>query len=126
RAAASQHGNATLSASLAKFGGGRGGRGGFGGRGRGAPAPGALLPFSTLNSEFDGIVSTQQVGIDEAPTQAMVDTWEADCRSYNATVTAWNTRLTRSALRPLGAPPAQPIRPGCSFAPAAKATPAAR
>ena len=84
-----------LEARLNKLGSanaGRGGRGGggFGGRGA-APAPGALLPFNALNGEFDGIISTQQVGIDEAPTQAMVDTWEADCKSYNATLAAWKT-----------------------------------
>ncbi|HYL35906.1 MAG TPA: hypothetical protein VEV17_08350, partial [Bryobacteraceae bacterium] len=45
--------------------------GGFGGFRRGNELPpGAIKPFNTLNGSFDAIVSTSQVGLDEAPTQA--------------------------------------------------------
>jgi hypothetical protein len=44
-----------------------------------------------LNGSFDAIVSTSQVGLDEAPTQALIDTWVADCKLYTATVAAWKT-----------------------------------
>ena len=47
------------------------------------------MPFNTLNSSFNAIVSTSQVGLDEAPTQAMIDSWEDACRKYDQTVMAW-------------------------------------
>jgi photosystem II stability/assembly factor-like uncharacterized protein len=117
---------------LAAFGGvvaGRGGRGegGGGGRGRGGtPTPGALTPFNTLNGSFNAIVSTSQVGLDEAPTQAQVDTWQADCKEYNATVAAWkkmqsqdlvafNALLSRNNLNPLQVSPTALPDPPCSF-----------
>ena len=107
---------------LATFGGvvaGRGGRGGGGGGGRGrggAPVPGAIMPFNTLNGSFDTIVSTSQVGLDEAPTQAQIDTWQADCKDYNTTVAAWKTMqskdladfnalLSKNNLKPLQVTP---------------------
>jgi hypothetical protein len=109
-----------LDTKLATFGGvvaGRGGRGGGGGggggRGRGdAAAPNAIKALNTLNASFNSIVSTSQVGLDEAPTQAQIDTWEADCKDYSATVAAWkkmqsqdlaefNALLTKNNLKPL-------------------------
>jgi photosystem II stability/assembly factor-like uncharacterized protein len=101
-----------LDAKLAAFGGpveGRG-RGGFGGRGGGAP--GAMQSFAALNNSFNTLVSMVQVGLDMAPTPAQVDTWESDCRSYNATLAGWkkaqaddvaafNTVLTRAGMTPL-------------------------
>ncbi len=127
----------SIDAKLATFGGivaGRGGRGGGGGgRGRGgAPVPGAITPFNTLNGSFDSIVSTSQVGLDEAPTQAEVDTWEADCKEYNTTVAAWkktqsqdlatfSALLSKNNLKPLQIVPSALTDPPCSFAGSAAA-----
>ncbi|HEV2485054.1 MAG TPA: hypothetical protein VGT08_05935, partial [Terracidiphilus sp.] len=115
---------------LATFGGVVASRvaGGFGGpRGRGnVLPPGAIKPFNTLNGSFDAIVSTSQVGLDEAPTQAEIDTWEDDCKDYNATVAAWkkmlsqdlaafNTLLSRTHLNPLHLSPTALNHPSCAF-----------
>jgi hypothetical protein len=127
-----------INAKLATFGGvvaGRGSRaagGGGGGRGRSDTLPpGAIKPFNTLNASFNAIVSTSQVGLDEAPTQAQIDAWEGGCTDYNATVTAWkkmqsedlvafNALLSRSHLSPLQASPSALTDPQCKFtAPAA-------
>jgi photosystem II stability/assembly factor-like uncharacterized protein len=127
-----------ISVKLATFGGvvasrgGPGAGGGGGGRGRGDTLPsGAIKPFNTLNASFNSIVSTSQVGLDEAPTQAQIDAWEAGCADYNATVTAWkkmqsedlvafNALLSRSHLSPLQVSPSALIDPLCKFtAPAA-------
>ncbi|HYL62714.1 MAG TPA: glycoside hydrolase [Candidatus Methylomirabilis sp.] len=124
-----------LDAKLATFGGivadrsGRGGGAGGGvGRGRGGePAPGALKPFNALNGSFNAVVSTSQVGLDEAPTQAQIDTWEADCKDYNATVAAWkkiqsqdlvafNTLLSKNNLNPLHVSATALTDPSCTFA----------
>jgi len=120
---------------LATFGGvvagrgGRGGGGGGGGRGRGgAPVPGAITPFNALNGSFDAIVSTSQVGLDEAPSQAQIDTWEADCKLYNTTVGAWkkmqsqelvsfNALLGKNNLNPLQAPASTLSDKACTFTP---------
>ena len=115
---------------LATFGGvvANLGAGGFGGprsRGNVLP-PGAIKPFNTLNGGFDAIVSTSQVGLDEAPTQAEIDTWEDDCKDYNATVAAWkrmqsqdlasfNTLLSRTHLNPLHLSPTALTEPSCTF-----------
>jgi hypothetical protein len=125
---------------LATFGGvvagrgGRGGGGGGGGRGRGgAPVPGAITPFNALNGSFDAIVSTSQVGLDEAPTAALIDTWVADCKLYGATVAAWKTMqskdladfnalLSKNNQKPLQISPSVLTVPPCTFgAPAAPA-----
>jgi photosystem II stability/assembly factor-like uncharacterized protein len=101
-------------------------RGRFGFGRRGAPKPGAVVPFTALNGEFNAIVSTQQVGLDEAPIQSMIDTWRADCRSYNATVAAWNavrsgelaafnTAATQAGHRPIHLSPARLEQPACTF-----------
>ena len=133
----------SLDTKLATFGGivaGRGGRGGGGGGrgGGGAPVPGATTPFNTLNGSFDSIVSTSQVGLDEAPTQAEIDTWEADCKEYNTTVAKWknvqsqdlaefNALLSKNNLNPLQVTPSALTAPSCAFmpssAPAAKKGP---
>lgn len=129
-----------ISAKLATFGGvvaglgGRGGAGGGGGgRGRGGvPAPGAIKPFNTLNNSFDAIVSTAQVGLDEAPTQALTDSWEADCKDYNTTVAAWkkmqsqdlvtfNALLNGNHLNPLQVSPTALANAPCGFTTPAKA-----
>jgi hypothetical protein len=127
-----------LDTKLATFGGvvagrgGRGGGGGGGGRGRGgAPVPGAITSFNALNGSFDSIVSLAQVGLDEAPTQAVIDTWIADCKLYSATVAAWKTMqskdladfnalLTKNNQKPLQILPTMLTVPPCTFgAPAA-------
>lgn len=115
---------------LATFGGVVASReaGGFGGgRGRGnVLPPGAIKPFNTLNGSFDAIVSTSQVGLDEAPTQAEIDTWEDDCKDYNATVAAWkkmqsqdlatfNALLSRNNLNPLHVSATALADPSCAF-----------
>jgi hypothetical protein len=122
-----------MGAKLATFGGvvagrgGRGGGGGGGGRGRGgAPTPGAITPFNALNGSFDAIVSMSQVGLDEAPTQAQIDTWEADCKLYSATVAAWKTMesqdlvafnalVSKNSLPPLQISPTALTVPPCTF-----------
>jgi hypothetical protein len=122
-----------LGTKLATFGGievargGRGGGGGFGGgRGGRGEAPDAIKPFNALNGSFDSIVSTSQVGLDEAPTQAEIDTWVADCKDYNTTVTAWkkmqtqdlaafNALLSKNNLSPLQVSPSALTDPPCSF-----------
>ena len=134
-----------LDTKLATFGGivaGRGGRGGGGGgagggRGRGeAAAPNAIKAFNTLNGSFDSIVSTSQVGLDEAPTQAQIDTWEADCKDYSATVAAWkkmqsqdlaafNALLTKNNLKPLEISPSALTDLPCTFKQPVAATQAA-
>jgi len=131
-----------LDTKLATFGGivagrgGRGGGGGGGGRGRGGtPVPGAIIPFNTLNGSFDSIVSTSQVGLDEGPTQSMINTWLADCKQYNDTVAEWkkmqsqdlaafNALLTKNNLKPLALSPSALTSPPCTFASAAAPAPA--
>ena len=120
-----------VEAKLAKFGGiaadrtGRFGGGGFG-RG-GAPAPDALTPFNALNGTFNSIVSTSQVGLDEAPTQSQIDTWEDACKKYDVTVAEWkkvqsqdlvafNALLSKNNLDPLQVAPSTLIDPPCTFA----------
>ncbi|HXT72929.1 MAG TPA: hypothetical protein VN785_03675 [Candidatus Angelobacter sp.] len=114
---------------LATFGGVVASReaGGFGGgRGRNVLPPGAIKPFNTLNGSFDAIVSTSQVGLDEAPTQAEIDTWEDDCKDYNATVAAWkkmqsqdlatfNALLSRNNLNPLHVAASALTGSSCTF-----------
>jgi photosystem II stability/assembly factor-like uncharacterized protein len=89
---------------LATFGGVAANRegGGFGGFRRNVLPPGAMKPFNTLNASFNAIVSTSQVGLDEPPTQAEIDSWEADCKDYNATVTAWK-KMQSQDLAPFDA-----------------------
>jgi photosystem II stability/assembly factor-like uncharacterized protein len=129
-----------IEAKLVSFGGivaapaGQGAGGGFGGRGRGETLPpGAVKPFNTLNANFDAIVSTSQVGLDEAPTQAEIDTWEADCKDYNTTLTAWkkvqsedlvafNALLRKNHLSLLQVSPSTLGDPVCRFAVPAKVT----
>jgi hypothetical protein len=124
---------ADITTKLATFGGivagrgGRGGGGGGGGRGRGgAPAPGAIMPFNALNGSFDAIVSMSQVGLDEAPTQAQIDTWVADCKDFNTTLAAWKTMqskdlsdfnalLSKNNLKPLQLSPTALTTPPCTF-----------
>jgi hypothetical protein len=126
-----------LDTKLATFGGivagrgGRGGGGGGGGRGgRGTPVPGAITPFNALNGTFDSIVSLSQVGLDEAPTQAEIDSWESGCKEYNTTVTAWKTMqskdladfnalLTKNNLKPLEVTPSALSSAQCGATPPA-------
>jgi hypothetical protein len=78
------------------------------------------------------IVSTSQVGLDEGPTQAQIDSWEAACKDYNAAVVAWkktqsedlvafSALLTKSHLSPLQVSPSALTDPPCTFAPSAAA-----
>jgi len=132
-----------LETKLATFGGivaGRGGRGGggFGGGrgGRGAAEPNAIKAFNVLNNSFDSIVSLSQVGLDEAPTQAEIDSWQTDCKDYSATVAAWkkmqtqdlatfNALLSKNNLQPLQLTSTKLTVPPCGFgAPATAAAPA--
>lgn len=120
---------ADIDTKLATFGGVAPNRtGGFGGGfgGRRTPAPGAITPFNTVNGTFVAIVSTSQVGLDEAPTQAMIDTWEDGCNKYNAAVAAWkkmqsedlvafNALLTKNNLAPLEITPSTLTDPPCTF-----------
>jgi hypothetical protein len=125
-----------LDAKLATFGGanGRGGRGGGGGaggggRGGGAPAPGAIKSFTTLNGSFNTIVALTQNGIDMAPGKAQIDTWESGCKDFSATVKAWkamqtvdlagfNAQLTKSGQKPLTITPSALAVPlSCTFTP---------
>ncbi len=132
-----------LGTKLATFGGievargGRGGGGFGGGRGGRGEAPDAIKPFNTLNGSFDAIVSTSQVGLDEAPTQAEIDTWVADCKEYNTTVTAWkkmqtqdlaafNEMLGKSHLTPIQVAPSTLTDPPCTFTAPAAPAPARR
>ncbi|MCX6545201.1 MAG: hypothetical protein NTV05_12435 [Acidobacteria bacterium] len=64
-----------------RAGGGRGGRGGG--------APGGVTSFTALNGSFNTLVALTQNGMDMPPNKAQVDTWEAGCRDYSATLTAW-------------------------------------
>jgi len=135
-----------LDTKLTAFGGavtGRGGRGGggFGGGGRGGgAAPGAMQSFVQLNNSFNTMVSMMQVGLDMPPTPAQIDTWEADCKNYNTTVTAWkkaqsedlaafNSVLTQNNAKPLTLAPTKATAAVCAFvgpsAPAAR-SPATR
>jgi photosystem II stability/assembly factor-like uncharacterized protein len=129
-----------LDAKLATFGGagGRGGRagGGGGGGGRGGGAGPGVTSFTALNGSFNLLVELNHNGLDMAPTKAQVDTWEADCKNYNATVVAWramlgldlvsiNDQLTKAGKTPIKiTPSAVNVVPSCTFAPP-RATPAA-
>jgi len=132
-----------LDAKLATFGGagGRGGRGGGappgGGRGGGAGAgAAAVTSFTALNGSFNLLVELNHNGIDMAPTRAQVDTWEADCKNFNATVVAWksmlgvdlvsfNDQLTKAGKTPIKTTPSTIMAvPSCTFA-ARAAAPAA-
>jgi len=110
-----------LDTKLAAFGGatgGRGGRGGGfagGGRGGGATDPNAMQSFIVLNSAFGAIVSAAQVGYDMAPTKAMIDSWETDCKKYNTTVTAWKKAVSED-LTAFDVPPTKATTASCAFA----------
>jgi hypothetical protein len=117
-----------LDAKLATFGGATG-RGGRGDR-RGA-APGSVTSFTALNGRFNTVVATMQNGIDMAPSKAEIDTWEAGCKEYTATVTAWkamqmvdlaafNGVLTKNNQTPLHVAPTALTTPAsCAFTPPA-------
>jgi hypothetical protein len=122
-----------LDAKLATFGGaarggGRGGGGGGGGRGGGGNAPGGVSPFNALNATFNTVLAPlSQDGIDMPPSKAQIDTWEAGCRAYTATVNAWkamldesffafNSQLTKSNLPPLKVPATVSAPASCTFA----------
>jgi hypothetical protein len=76
-----------------------------------------------------------QVGLDEAPTQAQVDTWEADCKEFNTTMTAWKTMqskdladfnalLSKNNLKPLQVSPTALTVSPCAFSASAAPSPA--
>jgi photosystem II stability/assembly factor-like uncharacterized protein len=94
-----------LDAKLATLGGvtvrgGRGGGGGGFGRPAGAPQPGSLTPFNSINATFNTVLAPlAQNGIDLPPTKAEVDTWESGCKGFAATVNAWKTMLGEDLVR---------------------------
>lgn len=115
-----------INVKLASFGGVVAREGGGGRRGETLP-PGAIKPFNTLNGSFNAIVSTSQVGLDEAPTQAQIDSWEAACKDYDTAVVAWkkmqsedlvafNALLNKSHVSPLQISPSTLNDPPCKFA----------
>ncbi|MBV8206093.1 MAG: hypothetical protein JO041_04810 [Acidobacteria bacterium] len=119
-----------IEAKLTTFGGvapDRSGRGGGGFGARRTPAPGAITPFNALNSSFNTVVSTSQVGLDEAPSQAQIDTWQDACSKYNETLAAWkkmqsqdlvafNSLLKGNNLTALDISPSGLNDPPCTFA----------
>ena len=132
-----------LDAKLATFGGatgGRGGRGGGGagggGRGGGAGAAGGVMSFTALNAAFNTLVSLNHNGLDMAPTKSQIDTWEADCKNYSATVVAWkamlgvdlvsfNNQLTKNGTAALKIPAtALTVPASCAFMAPGAAAPA--
>ena len=132
-----------LDAKLATFGGagGRGGRGGGGGAGGGGGRGGGagvagVTSFTALNGSFNLLVELHHNGIDMAPTKSQIDTWESDCKNFNATVVAWkavlgvdlvsfNDQLTKAGKPAMKiAPSAMKVQASCTFAPATVAAPA--
>jgi photosystem II stability/assembly factor-like uncharacterized protein len=120
-----------LDTKLATLGGPRrpGGGGGFGG-GFGAPAraPGSVLSFLTINGQYNTVLGPlSQNGIDMAPTQAMIHTWESSCKEFAATTNAWktalgedivgfNSMLAKNNLTPLKVAPTAATAPAsCKF-----------
>ena len=134
-----------LDAKLATFGGvtgrgGRGGGGGGGGGGRGGGVVGAtaVTAFNTVNGTFNTLQAIMQNGLDMAPTKAQIDSLEAGCKTYSATVTAWkqmlavdlvsfNAQLSKAGQKTLTIPAtALTVPASCTFtAPAAPAAPTA-
>jgi len=126
-----------LDAKLATFGGatgrgGRGGGGGGGGAGRGGRGgPAGVTSFTALNGTFYSLVALQQNGMDMAPTKAQIDTWQATCKDYSATMVAWktmqgvdlasfNAMLAKNNLPPLKITPTALVAPAsCAFVPPA-------
>ena len=120
-----------LDAKLATIGGVQR-RGGFGGGGGGfgsaARLPGSLLPLIAINGIFNTVLGPlTQNGIDMAPTNAEIHTWETGCREFTATVNAWkpmldtdvagfNSLLTKNNLTPLKIAPTTMVVPSsCLF-----------
>jgi photosystem II stability/assembly factor-like uncharacterized protein len=127
-----------LDAKLATFGGasgrgGRGGGGGGGGGGRGgAGAPAGVTAFNTINGTFNTVLAPMaQNGLDMPPSKAMVHSWEAGCKTYSATVSAWKTMqgvdlvtfnglLTKNGQKALTITPTKLTVPAsCTFVPPA-------
>jgi hypothetical protein len=90
-----------------------------------------VTSFTALNGMFNTVVALTQNGIDMAPSKAMIDTWEAGCKEYSATVVAWkamqgvdvvafNTLLTKNNQKPLNVVPTTMTPSGsCAFVPPA-------
>jgi len=86
-----------------------------------------VTSFTALNGTFNMLVALTQNGIDMAPTKAQIDSWEADCKEYSATVVAWktmqgvdlvafNSLLTKNNQKPLTITPTALTAPAsCSF-----------
>jgi hypothetical protein len=96
-----------------------------------------MRSFIALNNGFNTMVSMVQVGLDMPPTNAQIDTWEADCRNYNTTVTAWkkmqsddlaafNAVLTTNSQKPLTIAPTKLTAAACAVAPPKAPEPPAR
>jgi len=123
-----------LDTKLATFGGatGRGGRGGGGGgRGGAGGGAGSVTSFTALNGSFNTLVALSQNGMDMPPSKAQIDTWEAGCRDYSATLAAWkalqgadlasfNELLTKNNVVSLKVAPTALTAPAsCAFVPPA-------
>lgn len=121
-----------LEAKLAGLGGARRqAQGGFGGGGfGGAPprTPGSALPFYAVNALYYTVLGPlSQNGIDMAPTQAMINTWQSACREYTTSAAAWkaaldtdvaqfNALLSKNNLPQLKVAPTQVVAPvSCAF-----------
>src|SRR5262249_1990277 len=120
-----------LDAKLATFGGatgrgggrGAGGGGGGGGRGGGGAAPGGITSFTALNAAFNTLVELNHNGLDMAPTKSQIDTWEADCKNYSATVVAWK-QMKSVDLASFNDQLKKAEKPGLTIAPTALTVPA--
>jgi hypothetical protein len=88
------------------------------------PDPNALKSFLAVNDDYNTMVSMMQVGLDMAPTQTQIDTWQSDCSNYNRTVDAWkamqpqiasfNEVLAKNHLKELSIAPSKLADSTCS------------
>ena len=88
-----------------------------------------MTSFTSLNGTFNTLIAMMQNGIDMPPTKAQIDTLEAGCKQYSATVAAWkamqgvdlvafNSLLTKNGQKPLTVTPtALTVPASCTFRP---------
>lgn len=57
----------------------------------GESKPAAPKSFLDLNNEYNTAVSMFEVGMDMAPTETQIATWESDCKDYNHAVSEWKS-----------------------------------
>lgn len=83
-----------LGGAIGRGGRGGGGFGGGGGRGGGGGAPAGPTPFTAVNASYNTVLGPlSQDGIDMAPTKAQIDTLEAGCKTFTASVDAFKKLL---------------------------------